>query len=65
VGADNRTVVVTINPGSQPISGTVHGPDETPVEFVGYIQLVAHLERHHDAQSATDNRPVGEAQEPC
>jgi hypothetical protein len=65
VGAHTPTIVVTIDPGSEPVSGTVQGPDETPAEFVGYIQLIAAFERHHHPESATDKRPIGEAQEPC
>jgi hypothetical protein len=65
VGAHKRTIAVTIDVGSEPVSGTVQGPDETPVEFVGYIQLIAHIQRHHHPETATDNRPTGEAQEPC
>jgi hypothetical protein len=65
VGAHTPTIVVTVDPDSEPVSGTVQGPDETRVQFVGYIQLIAQLERHHHADNAAEKRPVGEAHEPC
>jgi hypothetical protein len=30
-------------PRERTIAGTVQGPDETPVQFVGYMQLIAQL----------------------
>jgi hypothetical protein len=65
VGAHTPTILVTIDPGSEPVSGTVQGPDETPVQFVGYIQLIAQVERHHHAENAAQKGSVGEAQERC
>jgi hypothetical protein len=64
VGAHTPPIVVTVDPGSEPVSGTVQGPDETPVQFVGYMQLVAQLKRHRHADNAAEKRPVGEAHEP-
>jgi hypothetical protein len=64
VGAQKRTLEVTINRDSEPVSGTVQGPDDPPVEFVGYIQLIAHIQRHHHPETPADKRPIGEAQEP-
>jgi hypothetical protein len=65
VGAQKRTIAITIDPGSEPVSGTVQGTDESPVEFVGFIQLIAQIQRHHHPDTATDKRPSGETREPC
>jgi hypothetical protein len=52
----SRTVVVRIHPGSDPVCGTIQGPGEPAVRFVGYVQLVAQLERLRDAEVEKQDR---------
>ncbi len=44
-----RTIVVKIDPVSDPIEGTVEHKGEPAVSFVGYMQLIAELERERRA----------------
>ena len=52
-----RTVVVTIEPGSDPIAGTVRDPAGPAVPFVGYVELIAQLERYRQADAAAPEDP--------
>ena len=52
-----RTVVVTIEPGSDPIVGTVRDPAGPAIPFVGYVELIAQLERYHQADAAAPEDP--------
>ena len=54
-----RTVVVTIEPGSDPIAGTVHDPAGPAIPFVGYVELIAQLERYRQADAAAPEDPPG------
>lgn len=42
---DDRPIVVRLDPASEPLEGTVQRPGEQAVAFVGYLQLVAQIER--------------------
>jgi len=46
---------VRIEPGSEPISGQVSLPDGSTQVFEGYVQLIAAVERVHDAASAGES----------
>jgi len=43
---------LTIEPGSEPISGQVRLPDGSTTAFEGYVQLIAAIERAHDPDAA-------------
>lgn len=52
-----RTVVVAIEPGSDPIAGTVRDTAGPAVPFVGYVELIARLERYRQADAAAPEDP--------
>lgn len=52
-----RTVVVTIEPGSDPIAGEVRDPGGSAIPFVGYVELIAQLERYRQAGADTPEDP--------
>lgn len=54
-----RTVVVTIEPGSDPIAGTVRNAAGPAIPFVGYVELVAQLERYRQGDAAAPEDPPG------
>lgn len=43
-----RPIVVRIDPATEPLEGTVQPPGARAVEFVGYMQLVAQIERNRE-----------------
>jgi hypothetical protein len=45
------TLVLTIEPASTPITGTVQDPTGPPIPFVGYVQLIAELERYRQTET--------------
>jgi hypothetical protein len=52
-----RTVVVTIESGSDPIAGKVRDPKGSVIPFVGYVELIAQLERYHQIDAAAPEDP--------
>jgi hypothetical protein len=46
------TLVLTIEPASDPIAGTVRDPAGPAIPFVGYVELITHLERYRQANAA-------------
>jgi hypothetical protein len=51
VGEALRTIVVRIDPLSDPLAGEVEHEGEPAVPFVGYMQLIAELERERRCSS--------------
>ncbi len=43
---------LAIDPGSEPISGSLSGPNQEPQRFNGWIELVAEIERVRSNGSA-------------
>ena len=50
------TFVLTIEPTSDPIAGTVRGPAGSAIPFVGYVQLIAELERYRQVDAAATRK---------
>jgi len=46
-------LVLTIEPTSDPIAGTVRDPAGSAIPFVGYVELIAQLERYRQVGAAT------------
>ena len=46
---------IIIKPGSEPIAGQVRLPDGSTLAFEGYVQLIAAVERVHEAASVGES----------
>lgn len=55
-----RTVIVTIEPGSDPIAGTVRDPAGPAIPFTGYVELIAQLERYRQVAAAPKSQGIKE-----
>jgi len=53
------TIVVTIDPTSDPIAGSVRDGAGASTEFVGYAHLVAAIEHHRELAGWTDRGDNG------
>ena len=49
----SRLVLLHLDVGSDPISGTLVPPDGSSQQFVGWMQLAAAVERAHEGQPLT------------
>jgi hypothetical protein len=53
------TIVMSVDPASEPIAGTVGDGSGEESEFIGYAHLVAAIERHLESARSDEPRDDG------